>query len=214
LLETCSSHASLVQLELNYISVNGDWVMGDVPAELLARAAGNLQKVGLGRLSLTTDQCIGVLEACISSSKLEELTYTSWLGVDLAGVPSSLLGRAAANLKKLSLNTAGILSNIDIEQCKAILEACAARPYLVDLTLEVVDLKDVPVDLFKRAGKHLHSLNLRGCKLKGEQLVALLETCIAVPTLVELSLARVDLTEVPGDLFARVGGHLSKMILD
>lgn len=48
----------------------------EVPAELLAQVAANIERIDLEDTSLTTEQCLALMNVCISSSTLIEVNFT------------------------------------------------------------------------------------------------------------------------------------------
>jgi len=137
-LEACASSETLVDIVLDGNN------LGEVPADLVARAASNLQTMVLGATSLTTAQCIAVLEACASSQTL--------LNIDLAGnnlgeVPADLLARAASNVQVMNLE----VTYLTTAQCIAVLEESISSKTLVNIFLYGNNLGEVTGELLARA---------------------------------------------------------------
>merc|ERR1719319_513642 len=112
-LEACASSETLVDINLARNN------LGEVPADLVAQAASNLQVMDLRYTRLSTAQCIAVLEACASSETLADINLAR---NNLGEVPADLVARAASNLQVMDLR----YTRLSTAQCIAVLEACAS----------------------------------------------------------------------------------------
>ena len=81
--EASNSSNTLVNVNLHGVNRIG------VPPVLLARAVFHLQTVNLAHTSLTTDQCVKVLESSITSNTLGSINLQA---VNLSGVPAEWNG--------------------------------------------------------------------------------------------------------------------------
>jgi len=178
-LNSCISSPTLIHVNFEkYMDLT------DVPADLLGRASGHLQSIKLGETTLTTQQCLALLNSCISSSTLQEISLEK---AQFNEVPAELLGRAAGNLTKININ--GIQSNSTTEQCMAVFNSCISSTTLVDISINRVNLQAVPAELLERAAGHLRKISLLETSLSNQQLAALLDTCISSSMLLKMSLS-------------------------
>ena len=90
-LEASLSSRSLVDVKLYDVNFS------EVPADLLARAVSRLKIVNLYKTKLTTEQCIQVVEASISSKTLANVNICDNIQ-SLRGVPKDLLAQTGRNL--------------------------------------------------------------------------------------------------------------------
>jgi len=175
--------------------------MSGVSADKLARAVSHLHTVNLGGTNLTTDQCVKVLEASISSTTLVNVNLVY---VNLSGVPSEILARAVSRLHTVNLG----LTNLTTDQCVKLLEASISSTTLVNVDLGDVNLSRVPSDILARAVSRLHTVKLRYTKLTAYQCIKLLESIISSTTLVNVNLAGINLSGVPSDILAMAVSRL------
>jgi hypothetical protein len=114
-------------------------------------------------------------------------------------VPEALLGEAALLLVRLDLPSAALLP----AQLEAVLRAALWSPALQALDLTGAALEPLPGRLLADAAACLSSLSLCGARLATKQLAVLLQA-VALPSsaLDHLSLAALDLSEVPAGLLA------------
>jgi len=152
-----------------------------VPAELLANAVSHLQTVNLLYSGLSTEQCIQVLEASLSSESLVDVNLSM---VNLSGVPADLLARAVSRLQTVNLSH----TKLTTEQCIQLLEASLSSTSLVDVDLESINLSGVPAYLLARAVSRLQTVNLRFTRLTTEQCIQVVEASISSKTLVNVDI--------------------------
>jgi len=180
--------------------------ISQVPSAKLAQVAGGLCQVNLAGTHMTNDQVLGVLEVCISSNTLVNINLKH---NSLSTVPAELVGQAAKHLEVMILED----TDLNIDQCTAVLEACVSSNTLVSLNMTGNYLKEVPAKLLAQAAKHLHKLNLGNTHLSTEQITAVLETCVSSNTLVSLNLAINDIDEVPVQVLGKAAKHLLELNL-
>jgi len=137
LLENLNAILSSTVKDLNLDKV----LLGGVPAQLLARVAGHLTKISISTnwnisndLNLTTEQCIAILETCVTSSKLVEVKLGD---VNLREIPSEFLGHAIGHLHTINLDRC----DLQTDQRLAILKNCISSSALTNVTLKFFDLK-------------------------------------------------------------------------
>lgn len=194
--------SSFVQ-ELNLCDID----LKVLPAKLLSQVAGHLRKINLDLTSVTTDQIIAVLDSCITSPTLKEVSLA---GVKLKNVPAELLGQAVGNLHKVNLSQ----TNLNKEQCIAVLKSCITSSTLKDVSLAGVTLRYVPAELLGQAVGHLNKVKLNNTRLNTEQCIIVLKSCITSPTLKDVSLRGVNLNNVPDELLGQAVEHLHKINLN
>jgi len=155
-LEASLSSRSLLGISLARVKLR------EVPHELLANAVSHLQIVNLRSSDLTTEQCIQVLEASLSSRSLVDVILED---VNLNEVSSNLLARAVSRLQTVNLTD----TSLTTEQCIQVLEASLSSRSLVNVNLFGVNLSEVPSDLLTRAVFHLQTVYLSGTNLTTKQ---------------------------------------------
>jgi len=169
-------------------------MLGEVPAELLAKVAGHLTKIDLynNNSNLTTEQCLAILETCVSSSKLVEVNL---YGANLRKIPPEFLGHAIGHLRTVKLGE----NQLKTEHYLALLKNSISSSTLTNVTLNGGDLREVPAHLFGRAAGHLHTFDLAENLLETEQCLALLESCVSSSSLIKMTLTYVDDAAIPPD---------------
>jgi len=189
--KACVSSTTLVNVSL----ASSD--LKQVPAQLLAKAVKHLEKIDFEYTNLTNEQCIAVLEACVSSTTMLNL---SLYNIDLHKVPPELLAQAAKHLKEIDL----AYTNLTNEQCIALLNACISSTTLVNVNLQRIDLQDVPAELLAQAVIHLKEIDLSCTFLTTEQCIAVLEACVSSSKVPNVELHGIhQLQDVPAQLLAR-----------
>jgi len=180
--------------------------LSQVLAELLARAVSCLQTVNLRNSSLTTEQCIQMLEASLSTKCLVDVDLS---GINLRQVPSELLANAVSRLQTVNLEG----TKLTTKQCIQMLNFSLFCKSLVDVNLRYIDLSEVPSDLLARAVSRLQTVVLHSTKLTTEQCIQLLQVSVSSKSLVDVNLVYVNLSGVPSDLLARAITHLQTVNL-
>jgi len=199
-LEVSLSSRSLVDVNLANVNLSG------VPSDLLSGAVSRLQIVNLCYTHCTTEQCIQVLEASLSSRSLVDVNLAN---VNLSGVPADLLARAVSRLKTVNL----YFTHLTIKQCIQVLEVSLFSRSLVDLNLADVNLSGVPADIIARKVSHLQTVNLWNTELTTEQCIQVLEASLSSRCLVDINLGHVNLSEVPSHLLAKAVSRLQNVNL-
>jgi len=177
----------------------------NVPAVMLASTVASLHTVNLCNTRLTTDQCVKLLEASISSNTLVEIDL---MHVNLSEVPAELLARAVTHLQTVNLS----YTDLTTDQCMKVLEVSIAFHKLINGSANVdligVNLSRVPAELLVKAVSRLHTVNLSNTRLTTDQCIKVLEATISSNRLVEIDLKHVNLSGVPPDLLARAVSRL------
>jgi len=194
LLNGCIKSPTLIELSLDGVG------LVEVPSETLGQLPGHLQRLNLDYTVPNNEQCLALLNGCINSQTLIELSLE---GVGLDEVPAETLGQLPGHLHRLNLD----MTELDDKQCLSLLNGCIKSQTLIELSLEGVELEEVPVEIIEQLPNHLHKLNLDGTGLTNKQCRTLLEACIKSPTLVELSLRHLELSEVPPKILCQAARH-------
>jgi len=175
--------------------------LSEVSADLLASAVAHLQTALMVNTCLTTDQCVALLTASISSKTLASLHLKN---VDLSQVPADLLANSISRLQGINL----FGTEIETYQCVSLLKASVASKTLKNISLAEIDLSEVPADLLANSISRLHNVDLSGTGIKTDQCVALLKAIISSETLKHVNLVNINLRKVPTDLLA---GSISRL---
>jgi len=187
--------SSVEDLNLEYVDFK------DIPAEVLARAVGHLHKLNLNNTRLNSEQILAVLDAWISSSTLVDVS----LKQALLNIPSQILAQAVGRLPKVDLSWTRLTN----EQILAVLDACINSSTLLDVSLDALNLRNIPSQILAQAVGHLQKVNLSNTGLTSEQILAILESCIISPTLVEVLLMGVDLKGIPTEILAQASNKIT-----
>jgi len=123
--------------------------LSEVSVENLTNAMSKLRQIDLSDTNLKTEQSLGLLTGCLTSTSLEDLTVNR---VSLAGIPPPLLARLVARLHRASLSGIGLSKEQSIE----ILTRSIVSTSLTHLDLKYVKLTDVPSELLQKATKKFH----------------------------------------------------------
>jgi len=158
--------ASLSSTTLTNVSLEGA-KLSEVPAELLANSISRLQVVNLSCTKLTTEQCVALLKASISSTSL---TNVNLYGANLSKVPAELLANSISRLQDVNLH----LTYLTTEQCIALLKASLSSTTLTNVDLGFVDLSEVPAELLANSISRLQEVYLCATNPTTEQCAALL----------------------------------------
>lgn len=208
-LKVCISSSSLIDVSLSTVYTR----FIEVPAELLAEAVGHLRIVNLAYLAnnlgltgMSTEQCLGVLKACISSFTLTDVDLA---GNNLRMIPEEFLANAVGHLEKVSLHSTQMTTG----QCVAVLEVCVSSSKLIDVNMELAD-REIPVELLARAASNLQTINLSECVLATDQCIAVLESTHFSSKLENVTLWCDNLEEVPAELLAQAAAQLKTIEFD
>jgi len=196
-LKASLSSATLTNLNLKYVNLS------KVPAELLANSISRLEVVNLGHSDavilrythLTTEQCVALLKASLSSTTLTNVNFGR---VNLSKVPAELLANSISRLQDIDLSS----TELTTEQCVALLKASLSSTTLTNVNLAVVNLSKVPAELLANSISRLQDVELFGTDLTTEQCVALLKSSLSSATLTNVNLKDINLSKVPAELLA------------
>jgi len=215
-LEAIQSSTSLVDVDLSYVDLScsegemyydqNDMTQNDMTHILLANAISRLKNVKLANSRLTTEQCIKVLKASISSTTLISIDLS---GIDLSRVPFNLLESAVSCLKTMYVSD----THLTTYQCIKALEASISSTTLISLDLSAIDLSRVPPNLLASAVSHLKTVKLNNATLTSEQCTEVLKASISSTTLKSLHLGHVNLSGVPANSLASAVSRLTTVDL-
>merc|ERR1719186_1130247 len=159
----------------------------------------------MGRAWATSDRIHNLLKQ-IPQSPLEQVDLSN---NDMDRVPAEELAKGVSHLKAVNLKRTWLTTI----QSSKVLEASISADFLEKVNLASVDLSRVPASLLARAVCRPQRVDLAGTRLTEQQSTAMLEASLTSNTLVEVSLASVDLSRVPASLLAKAVCRLQRVDL-
>jgi len=184
LLEYIASSKSLVDLGL--VCVN----LSEVNAQLLAKTITQVPRVDLSETGLNPEQCTSILTAITEGCRLKDLSLVC---VKLSSAPETLLAEAINLLRRADIADTDLTTN----QCNAIFKKRLASNTLNHLNIGSTDLSNTSPFYMSRAIGTLSSINLADTQLTPNHCNHLMTSIVSSPSLLQVNLEGVDLSEVP-----------------
>jgi len=181
--------SSLDSLDLTGCNFDG------VEAQLLGDAAAALSSLSLTAAKLDVKHISSLLHALpLPSSALDHLSLAT---LDLSSTPSNLLARCLSSVASLNLS----YCRLSTEQLTGLMRSLGKAESLVQtLQLARTDLTALPSGVLERAATRLLSIDLSYCPMTPAQTLALTTACCKG---LQVTLVRVDMTQVPSSVFFR-----------
>jgi len=173
--------ASPLSKSLDTLNVHG-LDMSHLPPPILSTAVNNLSHINLVRTSLTTDQCVHMLQNTKASKTLKVLNLSY---VNLSQVPPLVIVEGVRNLRKANL----MRTDLAPPQCNAFMTHLLDREStLEDINLNYVNLSSVDPETLGGGISRLYACDLSYTSLTVQQSIRLLEKCVEGTKLKYLSL--------------------------
>jgi len=195
-LDACINSSTPIDVSLDALNLH------NIPSQILAQAVRRLHKVNLAYTRLTSEQILAVLDVCINSSTLVDVSLES---VHLQNIPSQILAQAVSRLHKVDLSW----THLTYTHILAVLDACINSSTLIDVSLDALNLHNIPSHILAQAVSRLQKVNLSNTGLRSEQILAVLESCIISPTLIDVLLLGVDLKGIPAEILAQASNKIT-----
>lgn len=178
-------HSKTIQsVSLHFVNLSG------LDPDLLGKGISVLQKVDLSGSKLTTQQSTAILQQIMSSQTVQDISLRN---VNLSSVDISLVSLATSRLTKADLE----YTMLTPDQVSGILLESLSSDNLLDLDLSYNTLSFVPPELLSRAVSRLRRVGLKFTKLSTDQATSLINASLDSTSLQDISLYRVNLSDVP-----------------
>jgi len=122
ILKNLPKSKTMKDLNLGYVDLS------EVPPHLLATSVCELEKVNLMRTKMTSEQCNVFMTRMVDCGKLKDINMNF---VNLANVDVQVMAKAVSRLTHADLS----FTNMKIQQCAKLFEACIENTSLVYLSL-------------------------------------------------------------------------------
>ena len=130
--------------------------------------------------------------------------------INLSGVPADKLARTVGHLHTVKLKS----NSLSTHQCTQVLNTSITSTTLADLNLAGNNLFGVSANILGMAVGRLKTVNLKFTSLSTDQCTQVLNTSLTSTTLVDLNLARNNLSGVPANILGMAVGRLKTVNLE
>jgi len=201
LLSACNNSTTLKSVTI--FAVN----LSELPSQLFGTSMCRLQAVDLTRTELNGEQVSVLLEKSLQVQLLHDLDLQF---VNLSQVRGTLLGQAISRLKRCNLS----MTDLTIQQLEEVLPLIASSATLEEIDLANNKLTDVhPTNLLAQAVSRVRKVNLENTQLSVPQIEDLFTSITDSAALKDVSLWKVDMSQVSTDLLTNAVPLLEKVNL-